>query len=112
MLRYKVDVLAKLKKEGYSSTRIRKEKILGMAYLQKIRNGEMVSWMAIDTICGLLHCQPGDLIEYVDEKAEEKKKSGLITIQVISGVTREDYFRKHQNCTEKQKVTQKSSEGF
>jgi DNA-binding Xre family transcriptional regulator len=26
-----------------------------------------VSWKTLDTICALLECQPGDLIEYVEE---------------------------------------------
>ena len=37
--------------------------------IQKIRNGQMVSWAVLETICDLLNCQPGDLIEFV--KADE-----------------------------------------
>jgi putative transcriptional regulator len=66
-LRYKVDIMAELKKNGYSSTRIREEKLIGQSYLQQIRHGELVSWKTLDTICALLECQPGDLIEFVDE---------------------------------------------
>jgi putative transcriptional regulator len=61
---YKVDVLAALKDAGYSSYKIRKEKLLGEATLQKIRNGEPVSWDNIATICRLLKCQPGDILKY------------------------------------------------
>lgn len=67
-IRYKVDILAELKKKGYSSTRIREEKLIGQSYLQQLRRGELVSWKALDTICALLECQPGDLIEYIDER--------------------------------------------
>jgi len=66
---YKVDLLAVLKEAGYNTNRIRKEKIMGEAMLQKIRNGQMVSWAVLETICDLLNCQPGDLIEFV--KADE-----------------------------------------
>ena len=66
-IRYKVDIMAELKKKGYSSTRIREEKLIGQSYLQQIRHGEMVSWKTLDTICSLLCCQPGDLIEYLEE---------------------------------------------
>ena len=66
-IRYKVDILAELKKKGYSSTRIREEKLIGQSYLQQIRHGEIVSWKTIETICALLECQPGDLIEYYAE---------------------------------------------
>ena len=62
---YKVDLLAVLKEAGYNTNRIRKEKIMGEAMLQKIRNGQMVSWAVLETICDLLNCQPGDLIEFV-----------------------------------------------
>lgn len=66
-IRYKVNVLEKLKAAGYNTTRIRKEKIIGQSYLTQIRNGEIVSWAAIETICKLLNCQPGDIVEYIDD---------------------------------------------
>ena len=67
-IRYKVDILAELKKKGYSSTRIREEKLIGQSYLQQLRHGELVSWKTLDTICSLLECQPGDLVEFIDEQ--------------------------------------------
>ena len=66
-MKYKVDVIATLKEAGYNTNRIRKEKIMGESMLQKIRSGQMVSWATLETICDLLNCQPGDLIEYVKE---------------------------------------------
>ncbi len=66
-IRYKVDILEELKKKGYSSTRIRNDKLIGQSYLQQLRHNELVSWKTLDTICGLLDCQPADLIEYVRE---------------------------------------------
>lgn len=64
-IRYKVDILEELKKKGYSSTKIRNDKLIGQSYLQQLRHNELVSWKTLDTICGLLECQPADLIEYV-----------------------------------------------
>ena len=64
-IRYKVDVMAELKQKGYTSTRIREEKLIGQSYLQQLRHGELVSWKTLDTICSLLECQPGDLVEFV-----------------------------------------------
>lgn len=61
---YKVDVLAELKKRGYTTTRIRKEKLIGQSYLQQLRHGELVSWKTIETLCDLLNCQPGDLVYF------------------------------------------------
>ena len=63
-IKYKIDVIAKLKEKGYSTYRIRKEKLLGEATLQKIRNGEAVSWENISVICKLLDCQPGEILSY------------------------------------------------
>ena len=71
-IRYKVDVIAALKEAGYNTTRNRKEKIMGEAMLQKIRSGQMVSWATLETICDLLGCQPGDLLEYVKEAPEDR----------------------------------------
>ena len=64
-MKYKIDVLAALKEAGFNTSTIRKEKIMGEAMLQKIRSGQMVSWATLETICDLLNCQPGDLIEYI-----------------------------------------------
>ena len=68
---YKIDILAALKAAGYSSTRIRNEKLMGQATLQQLRHGELVSGMNIATICKLLQCQPGDILEYTEEKDGE-----------------------------------------
>ena len=70
-IRYRLDILAELKKKGYSSARIREEKLIGQSYLQQLRRGELVSWKTLDTICSLLECQPGDLIEYVEGTQQE-----------------------------------------
>lgn len=61
---YKMDVLAALKEKGYNTNRIRKDKIMGEAMLQKIRSGQMPSWSVLETICVLLDCQPADIIEF------------------------------------------------
>ena len=66
-IRYKVDVLGALRDAGYTSTRIRNEKLMGQAVLQQLRHGELVSWRSIETICRLLNCQPGDIVEYVQD---------------------------------------------
>jgi putative transcriptional regulator len=67
---YKIDILAALKSAGYTTYKIRKEKLFGEATLQKIRKVEPISWENIATLCRLIGCQPGDIIEYVpDEKA-------------------------------------------
>ena len=68
---YKINVLVKLKEAGYSTYRIRKDKLLGEATVQLLRDGEPVSWANIATICDLLDCQPGDIMEYVKDGEEQ-----------------------------------------
>lgn len=70
-IRYKINILDELKRNGYSSYRLRHEKIMGERQLQQIRVGEIVSNAAIEKLCALLECQPGDLLEYVPEDAEK-----------------------------------------
>jgi putative transcriptional regulator len=67
---YKIDVISALKSVGYSTYRIRKEKLFGEATLQKFRKGELVSWENVSMLCKLLNCQPGDIMEYVEDTAE------------------------------------------
>ena len=67
-IRYKDNIIAALKEAGYSTYKLRKEKLLGEATLQKFRNEELVSWDNIATVCQLLCCQPGDLMEYIPEQ--------------------------------------------
>ena len=69
-LQYKVDVLAVLKEKGYNTNRIRTEGLLSQSTLQKFRNKQGVSWENLETLCDLLDCQPGDLIEHVKKPAE------------------------------------------
>ena len=70
-IQYKFDILPKLKEEGWSAHRMRTEKIMGERTIQQIRNRELVSWSAIEKICGLLHCQPGDILEYVEDETDK-----------------------------------------
>ena len=73
---YKVNVMDKLKEKGYSSTRLRKEKLLGESYMSQLRRGDMVSWAALDTICTLLDCQPGDLLCHEKDPGVDKTAGG------------------------------------
>lgn len=63
MLRYKIDVLSALKAAGYTTSRLRQEKVLSESTIQKIRKGEVVGIIAIERICELLNLQPGDILK-------------------------------------------------
>ncbi len=68
-IRYKIDIMEALKSRGYSSYRIRQEKIFGQKTVQDFRNGTVVlSQDLLSKLCELLECQPGDLIEYIPTK--------------------------------------------
>jgi putative transcriptional regulator len=69
-LQYKIDVLDELKSKGYTAYRLRKEKRLSESTIQKLRTGSGVSWENIETLCELLSCQPGDILEYIRETTE------------------------------------------
>jgi putative transcriptional regulator len=67
MIKYKINILEELKNKGYSSYRLRKDKIFGEATIQKIRNKDQINFDNLNKICELLECQPGDLIIYVKD---------------------------------------------
>lgn len=71
MLKYKIDILEALKEKGFSTARIRKEKLLNESALQYIREGKPIGPKPLDDLCALLDCQPGDLLEYVKEEKTE-----------------------------------------
>lgn len=68
MLKYKIDVLDTLKESGYTTTKLRKERLLGENAIQSLRHGEMVGIIALDKICTLLDMQPGNIIKYVESE--------------------------------------------
>lgn len=71
MIKYKIDILEALKNKGYSSYKLRKDKIIGEATLQKYRKNDcIVAYDNINLLCQLLDCQPGDIIEYQPDEKE------------------------------------------
>lgn len=72
-IRYKIDIMEALKNKGYSSYRIRKEKLFGQKTVQDFREGTVVlSQDLLSKLCEILECQPGDLIEYVPDNIRIK----------------------------------------
>ena len=66
-MRYKIDVIKALSDAGYNTNTIRKDKLLAQSTLQKLRENKPISWANIETLCRLLNCQPGDIVEYVQD---------------------------------------------
>lgn len=78
-VQYKIDVMAALKAAGYSSTRLRREKLIGEATMQRLRHKQSVSYDVLAVICKLLNCQPGDILEYVpDEAAPDQQEDTTV----------------------------------
>lgn len=66
-VKYKIDVLAALKDKGYNTSRIRREKLIGEATIQRLRHNQSVSYDVLGKLCELLGCQVGDILEYVPD---------------------------------------------
>lgn len=64
-----------MKKQKISTYRIRKDNIISQSTLQKLREGKSVTTDAIGTLCNLLNCQPGDLMEYQNNLIEYQNTS-------------------------------------
>ena len=73
-LQFKIDILNELKQAGYNTVKIRKEGLLSQSTLQKLRDGGQLSWSNIETICRLLDCQPGDILEYVPDESDKTEE--------------------------------------
>lgn len=70
MLKYK-NVLEQLKKKGYSSYKLRMQKIMGESKIQNIRENR-VDTKTINQICALLNCQPGEILEYIPDDPDQE----------------------------------------
>lgn len=73
MWSYKIDILKELSSRGYTSTRMRKEKIMSEGTMQHIRQGKGISVDTLNTICLILRKEPSDIIE-IKATDEEKIK--------------------------------------
>ena len=73
MVKYRQDIMQRLKEAGYSSTTLRRDKIFGESVMQAFRTGAVFPNKSLDRLCELLRCQPGDILEYVpDEQASNE----------------------------------------
>lgn len=67
-VKYKIDVLATLKEKGYPTTRLRKEKLIGEATIQRLRHKQSVSFDILSKLCNLLECDIGDILTNEEEQ--------------------------------------------
>lgn len=73
MIVYSVDVLDLLRAAGYSTYTIRKEKVFTEAQLQNLRKNRMLTQEALNKVCRILNCQPGDIIRYIPDDEQKKE---------------------------------------
>lgn len=65
-------LVKKLKENNISQYKLKQDKIIGSATITKIfknggLNGESIDMKVVDKLCKLLNCQPGDILECVDD---------------------------------------------
>ena len=62
-------LLERMKAAGITSYTIKRDKIIGQATYKKIVEGGDIDTRTIAKLCDLLRCQPGDILEYISEPA-------------------------------------------
>jgi DNA-binding Xre family transcriptional regulator len=67
-----IKLVKKLRENNISQYKLKQEKILGSATITKIfrndgLNGESIDIKVVDKMCKLLNCQPGDILECVED---------------------------------------------
>lgn len=65
MLKYDKTFLL-MQSKGIKQTQLRNSGVHPRTF-QKLKHGELIRSDTIDTLCALLDCQPGDLMEYVPD---------------------------------------------
>ena len=60
-------LLLLMQEKGLTSYKIKQENIIGQATLKKIKEGGDIDTRTISKLCKVLECQPGDILEYVED---------------------------------------------
>ena len=65
-------LMALLKEKGYTTYKIRKDKLIGQGTLTALKNGTGgLDSKTISRLCKVIECQPGDIMEYVPDEADK-----------------------------------------
>lgn len=67
-IQYKFNIIRQLKSMGYTTARIRKEKIFSESTLQAFRSNQLVSFDTIFKLCDIFHCDIGNIIHYIPDQ--------------------------------------------
>ncbi len=71
MIRVNLDVMMAKRKIGLSELADKMGLTLSNLSILKNNKGKAVRFSTLDAACKALHCQPGDILEYVEEEGEE-----------------------------------------
>lgn len=88
---YKINVYLALSSVGYTSTRLRAEKIIGSATVTRIRRNLPVSWDILAQLCELLECDICDIVEIRDENGRLARPNPDLFKQFPA----EDYYTRY-----------------
>lgn len=64
-------LIALMEKNGVTSYTVKRDNIMGQATYKKIKEGGDINTKTIARLCKLLNCQPGDILEYVEDDEPE-----------------------------------------
>lgn len=64
-------LLSLMEEKKLTTYKIRQQQIISERTLQHIRKDEPISTKSIEKLCEALNCQPGDIMEYVEEEEKE-----------------------------------------
>ena len=65
-----------MRKNGINSYTLKKSNMLSQGTFTSLRQNKCVTTDTIATLCKLLHCQPGDLMEYIPDEEEKELPLG------------------------------------
>ena len=65
-------LLKLLNEKGITSYTIKKDNLIGQATFKKIKQGGDIDTRTIAKLSKLLECQPGDILEYVEDTEGEQ----------------------------------------
>lgn len=75
MIEYKIDIMSALAEKGYTTYKIRQEKIFSEATLQKFRNNDTsITIDNINRLCCLLDMPVSKIIKYVSTDSDKEFK--------------------------------------
>lgn len=61
-------LIALMKERGLTTYQIRKQHIITEDTLQRIRKNRNITMDSVAALCEALHCQPGDILEYIPDE--------------------------------------------